>query len=673
MGHWVLYLDVPLDEANRHWSALTDAGMVGAAEVDGHAEIYFADRPDDLGLHGRWEHLAGRDWHERWRAGLTPVRAGRWTVTPSWLAGDVVGELVVDPGQAFGTGHHETTTACLEALDATALDGRSVLDVGTGTGVLAIAAALAGATVTAVDTDPLAVEAATANAARNGARITVGLGSTDRAAGRTFDVVVANLDSATLVALATDLRAAVAPAGTLIASGVSNERRDEVRAALEQAGLLVTATPGVEWTLLRAVPVPSETVPTAGNGAVVEVTLDGFAHGGAAVGRLPDGRACFVDYAIPGERVLVRLTETRRRRARATVIEVLDPSPDRVAPPCPLFGPERCGGCSMQHIAVPRQTQLLGSAITEQLRRIGRLDMPGGDIEMIAPHGDDGLGYRNRARFAVTNGGRLAFRRARSHDRIAIDDCPLLTDPARRELAGMATGWRKVSEVGLQVGSAGDAALAITATGRDPRVPSSLPAAVRRSGRRGRSSDRAKVRHVVAGHTFVTSATSFFQASTAAAEVLVDLVRDMTAARPGDHVVDCYAGVGLFSVVLATDGAHVTAFESDAGACDDARTNAAGLDVDVRRADLHTAPQVETTVDAVVLDPPRTGAGPGVTDWIAGLVPSRVTYVSCDPATFARDARALVDHGYRLERVVGVDQFTHTGHVELVSLFRRDP
>lgn len=251
-GRWVLHLDADLDEVNRHWAELTAAGILGAAEVDGRATVYFADRVDGLALPGRWEHLADRDWHERWRAGLTPVRAGRWTATPSWLATGAADELVIDPGQAFGTGHHETTTACLEALDAIPLAGRTLLDVGTGSGVLAIAAALSGATVTAVDTDPLAVEAAIANADRNGVRMTVAYGSVDLVA-RSFDVVVANLDSATLAALAVGLRDVMAPHATLIASGVVNERSDEARAALEDVELDVVATPGDEWTLLRAV------------------------------------------------------------------------------------------------------------------------------------------------------------------------------------------------------------------------------------------------------------------------------------------------------------------------------------------------------------------------------------------------------------------------------------
>jgi 23S rRNA (uracil1939-C5)-methyltransferase len=190
----------------------------------------------------------------------------------------------------------------------------------------------------------------------------------------------------------------------------------------------------------------------------------------------------------------------------------------------------------------------------------------------------------------VADDGRLAFRRARSHDTIAVDDCPLLAPAARSALHAMAQGWHGVSEVRLQTGTDGHAALAVTATGRDAQAPSPLPVTLRRRGHRGRPSGRARVRHRVAGHTFVVSATSFFQASTAAAEVLVGLVRELTPVTADDHVVDCYAGVGLFSVALASGGARVTAIESDPGACADAGVNAAGLPIEVRCADLAACP-----------------------------------------------------------------------------------
>jgi tRNA/tmRNA/rRNA uracil-C5-methylase (TrmA/RlmC/RlmD family) len=405
---------------------------------------------------------------------------------------------------------------------------------------------------------------------------------------------------------------------------------------------------------------------------VIELTLDGFAHGGSAVGRLPDGTACFVDYAIPGERVRVRVVDRRRRWARAELVEVVAPSPDRVEPPCPLFGPGRCGGCKLQHIAPRRQAELLTTVIGDQLRRIGHFDVDD-PAEMIRPHGEDGLGYRHRARFAVDPSGHLAFRRAGSHDLIAVDDCPLLTVGARKVLRRIAGGWHGAREVTLQVGTDGRAALGVRASASEPAggdrkvkasagnvaVPDDTPATDRR------------VSYTVAGHTFHAGAASFFQASVAAAEQLAGLVRRLTSVTPGEHVLELYAGVGLLSAALASDGAHVTAVEASTAACRDARANTAGLDVTVVRASAGPHIRLRSPVDAVVLDPPRRGAGPEVMAWIATLRPARVTYVSCDPATFARDARALADHGFALTEVVGVDQFTHTGHVELVAAFHR--
>jgi tRNA/tmRNA/rRNA uracil-C5-methylase (TrmA/RlmC/RlmD family) len=398
---------------------------------------------------------------------------------------------------------------------------------------------------------------------------------------------------------------------------------------------------------------------TSGTGAVVELTLDGFAHGGAAVGRLPDGTACFVDYAIPGERVRVRVTDRRRRWARADLVEVLDASPDRVDPPCPLFGPGRCGGCKLQHIAPRRQADLLATVIADQLRRIGHLDI-GGPVPMLRPHGGDGLGYRHRARFGVDASGHLAFRRAGSHDLIPVDDCPLLVPAARRVLRRGASGWRGAREVLLQVGTDEHAAVAVTGTRGRAEPPDHVVADL-----------QSHVTVTVCGRPFRAGAASFFQASAAAAAQLAEVVGRLTAAAPGEHVLELYAGVGLLTAALAEDGARVTAVEANAAACRDARANTAGLDVTVVRATAGTDLRLTDPVDAVVLDPPRRGAGPEVMAWIAGLTPPRVTYVSCDPATFARDARALVDHGYTLDRVVGIDQFTHTGHVELVAAFAR--
>jgi ribosomal protein L11 methyltransferase len=246
---WALRTNGTLEDANVHLAALEAAGLLGISEEDGRATLWFPARAEGLPLGGDWEPVEDRDWNARSRALLTPVTVGTVTVAPPWAAGQ--GDLVIDPAQAFGTGHHETTTGCLAALQELALDGRSVLDVGCGSGVLAIAAARLGAgSVTALDIDPLAVKAARANAAANAATVEAVEGSVDAAGDRRFDVVLANLDTTTLARLADRLVARLAPGGTLIASGVGLERQAEAVGAFAAAGLAVLVRAGGEWAVV---------------------------------------------------------------------------------------------------------------------------------------------------------------------------------------------------------------------------------------------------------------------------------------------------------------------------------------------------------------------------------------------------------------------------------------
>lgn len=263
---WALHTDVSLEEVNRCLPALEAAGVLGLVEEDGTTTVYFPSPAEDLPLQGRWEPVADVDWSAAWKAGLDPVTVGAVTVAPPWAARP--GDLVIDPGQAFGTGHHETTTACLDALQRLGAPDASVeelasgaarlecsvLDVGTGSGVLAIAAARLGApVVVAVDTDPASVAASRHNADANGVAVDVRQGSVDVASGR-FGLVLANLDTATVSRLAPQLVERVMPGGTLVVSGISNEREEEATAALRAAGVAPTAHRGREWTTLVAGP-----------------------------------------------------------------------------------------------------------------------------------------------------------------------------------------------------------------------------------------------------------------------------------------------------------------------------------------------------------------------------------------------------------------------------------
>ena len=406
-------------------------------------------------------------------------------------------------------------------------------------------------------------------------------------------------------------------------------------------------------------------------GDVVTLTTHGWAHGGEAVGRLPEGKACFVGYALPEETVRVRIEEVHKRWARGTAVEVVEASPHRVEPPCPHYGPDRCGGCQLQHAAPEHQRQLKRRVLVEQLQRLGKVaDPPVGDVSPVPGGWPDG--YRAWARMAADPAGRLGFRRQGSHEVHPVDRCLLLTDDAQalREAAG--DGWQGVEEVHLVAGD--DAGLLTISPG-----PGGVPAApdgdfgvaLRGVGEPTTVRPPGEVTMVVHGRALRVSAGAFFQAGPAAAEALVDAVMAAAEVAPGERVLDLYAGVGLFAGALAAAGAQVVAVESSASATADARHNLDGAGVEVITADVAAALREVDGADVVVLDPPRTGAGPRVAATIAGLGPRRIVYVACDPAALARDTRALLDAGMALSGVTGIDVFGHTSHVEAVAVFDR--
>jgi tRNA/tmRNA/rRNA uracil-C5-methylase (TrmA/RlmC/RlmD family) len=426
---------------------------------------------------------------------------------------------------------------------------------------------------------------------------------------------------------------------------------------------------------------PSGTEPStpdgraAGTVARHELTLHGITHGAESVGRLPSGKVCFVPHAIPGERVIVEITDERSRWARARLVAVLDPSPDRVPAPCPYAGPEepggpaRCGGCVLQHVRPERQAALKRQIVVEQLERIGRFTAPPvADTVAVAP-----FGYRSHARFAADADGRLGFRRLRSRDVVAVDRCLLLDDGAQQLRTEAGDDWPGVEEVAVRAGTRGRALVVRPGPGGLAPLPAGEAAvALVGAGQPVDLRGDATVVEEVAGHAFAVSPTSFFQPGRPGAEALVRLVGDAAAVGPGDTVLDAYAGVGLFAHVLAAAGASVTAVESQPAAVRDARGNL-GDAATVERGDavryLRDAARAARAFDVVVVDPPRAGVGTDACRDVAAVTRRALVYVSCDPAAFARDARALVDAGLQLERVTPVDQFAQTAAIETVARF----
>ncbi len=408
--------------------------------------------------------------------------------------------------------------------------------------------------------------------------------------------------------------------------------------------------------------------------ASFEVEVGGAAAGGACVGRAPDGRVVFVRHAAPGERVRVEVTSQTTHFLRADAVEVLEASPDRVAPPCPYAGPGRCGGCDWQHVGLDRQRAMKAELVAEQLRRLAGLEVPVA-VEPV-PTGrdaDDGLGWRTRITLAVAHDGRPGYRKHRSHDLQPVDRC-LIAAPGVEQVGAERARWFAAEQVEVATTSTGDQRVVAVQRGRKgrPRVPDVDAGAVV-DGQPARVPHG--LRHRVAGRSYEVAAGGFWQVHVGAAEVLGTAVLEALAPRAGERALDLYAGVGLFAALLgeavAGDGGSVLAVESDRRACHDAARNTADLPhVGVRTAEV--TPELVSRVgpvDLVVLDPPRAGAGLAVTAALAALRPRLLAYVSCEPASYARDARVLRDAGWEQRSLRAFDLYPMTEHVELLGVW----
>lgn len=405
-----------------------------------------------------------------------------------------------------------------------------------------------------------------------------------------------------------------------------------------------------------------------GSGTRLEVTTTAAVAGGAALARDPQGRVVFVTGALPGERVAVAITEARKDFARARVIEVVEPSPDRVAPPCRHVA-RGCGGCDLQHLRAAAQPALKRAIVVDALRRIGRLP-DAEDLVTLAPALDP-TGYRTTVRGAVL-GDRFGFRAGGSHTVVDIDGClvahPLVDDLIER---GRFAG---AEEVTIRVGAAtGERLVLVTPAGDGPVTVEVAEDVVVVDRRHVAEHPMPWFHEVVAGERLRISAPSFFQARPDGATALVDAVTDLGGEElaAAGSVVDAYAGVGLFAATAVPRSARVIAVEWSRSSVADARVNLAGRAATIRRSDV--ARWRPEPADVVVADPARTGLGRRATEVLGATGAPVLVLVSCDPAALARDVTLLRDHGFALAESRVVDLFPHTHHVEAVSRFVRSP
>ena len=398
--------------------------------------------------------------------------------------------------------------------------------------------------------------------------------------------------------------------------------------------------------------------------------LEDMAHGGDAVGR-HEGKVVFVPYGIPGEEVRVSVTRDRKRFAHARLLKVLSPSPHRVSPPCPYFG--KCGGCQWQHVAYQAQLEYKRSIVEAQLQRIAGVHATRVEptIGMSEP-----WQYRNHVQFSVSHDGQLGFMGAGSHQVVPIERC-LLMHPLLDEMyQALDLEMVGLSRLTLRAGlGSGDQMIIFEMEEEQvPELEVDMPAsciALWPDGTAITLIGNGYLEEQLVGISYQVSANSFFQVNTEQTERVLSLVAAFLNPSPADVLVDAYCGVGTFGVALASRVGQVIGVESHPSAISDARVNAADCaNVSLREGPAESVlPDLKGLSDPlVVLDPPRTGLASAALAAVVDLAPARIVYVSCDPATLARDVGKFVASGYDLRAIQPVDMFPQTYHIECVAL-----
>lgn len=403
---------------------------------------------------------------------------------------------------------------------------------------------------------------------------------------------------------------------------------------------------------------------------IFEIQMEKMVAGGDCLGRLPDGRAVFVPFVLPGETVRVTLVEEKKRYARAFPVEVIESAPERITPRCIHFA--ECGGCQYQHLDYAKQLALKEDLLRDQFQRIANIENP--PIQPIVPSPDP-WHYRNNIQFHLGQAGELGFIHTDGEHLLIIDECHLPQLDINALWPQLDLGPESgVYRLGIRQDSYDNMMLILE--GEDSKPPEfsvDMPVSAVYTPPDARLTILAGDDHLVYtlhNRHFHVSARSFFQVNTAMAEKLITFLLENLDLTETIQVIELYAGVGLFSAFLAPKVGHLIAVESSGSACHDFATNLDEFDnVDLYEAQAEDVlPTLDMPVDLLIMDPPRSGLAPAVHDALAKLQPAQIAYISCDPATLARDTKRILGNGYQLQSVTPFDLFPHTGHIETVVL-----
>ena len=402
----------------------------------------------------------------------------------------------------------------------------------------------------------------------------------------------------------------------------------------------------------------------------VEIVLTALSYGGEAIGRY-DGRAVFVPFALPGETVRARIVDERKNYARAELLEVIKASPERITPRCPYFGV--CGGCHYQHLPYAAQLRLKADIVRDQLIRIGKIENP--PVQPIVS-GPDEWNYRNHMQFHLDQSGVLGFVAASDPtELIPIKECFLPE-------AAINTLWptlefeadSPLERVALRVGMNEDLLLVLESDEEQPpemEIEAGISVVHMTNDDLVVMAGDGYIVSSVLERPFKVSAASFFQVNTGMAGRMVTHLLENLPVDASSTLLDVYCGVGLFSAFFAPRVARLIGIESAPSACEDFAVN---LD-EFENVDLYEGqaqdilPGLNIQADVAIVDPPRAGLDIAVLDALLRIKPKTLAYVSCDPATLARDAARLLAGGYTLKQVTPFDLFPQTYHIESISIF----
>ncbi len=402
------------------------------------------------------------------------------------------------------------------------------------------------------------------------------------------------------------------------------------------------------------------------------ITLTTFTYGGDVMGRLADGRAVFVPFGLPGERVRIHLTDEKRNFARAELLEILDASPQRIVARCKHFGV--CGGCQYQHLPYEAQLKAKTEILRDQLTRIGKIQNP--PVQNMIPSPSP-WNYRNHVQFHLTVEGKLGYVIAQSPRVLAITECHLPEGSINSMWPQLEfEPEMNIERVSLRSGV--EEELMLVLESESPESPDleieagiSVAHVFEENTVVIAGNDHLAIR--VLDRDFQVSAASFFQVNTAMAGKMVEHLLANLPMTQSSTLLDIYCGVGLFSAFLASRCERVIGIESSPSACEDFAVN---LD-EFENVELYEGlaedviPQLEVKPDIILVDPPRAGLEKRVVDGILKLRPQVIAYVSCDPSTLARDAARLSNGGYKLKQVTPFDLFPQTFHIESISFFEQ--